>query len=265
MNQFMPKRVKVLKPSNRHAFPRSPDMVSNTSMQLITPIHHQEPEFINLIPNGFYIETKRSAVTLFSLFTDSSMEHRDPYLKAMLTFREIAIKRTMEKLKLKYSAITNPSLPVSFETLSAFDDVNDKIAKKGSFSHELGAISDPTGTSNGPPFIMGNHSTFFAKHQMTHKAIFERFAQYRKNDNTKFNDLETVAKTHIPPRRLFFDRILPFFEMNILDMIPIFNMRILTNELDILYTRVETESTISLKQFDHVVYCICLLYTSRCV
>ncbi|CCD22262.1 Oaf3p NDAI_0A01040 [Naumovozyma dairenensis CBS 421] len=262
-SNFMPKRVKLLKPSDRHTLTRSPDMVTTTSMQLITPIHHQEPEYINLIPNGYYIETKRSAVTLFSMFTDSSMDHRDPYLKAMTIFRSIAIEKTMQKLKVKQSDITNPSLPVSFETLTAFDSAKEQERQKQKRLQNAQAEERPLSAQQQLDEETRNQlhtsTSFYKQHQMIHKAIFEKFAKYRRNDSTRFDNLETIAKKYIPPRDLFLNKILPFFESNILDMIPIFNMRILTNEFEILYNRIETESSISLKDFDHVVYCIILI------
>lgn len=79
------------------------------------PMNEETPLFIDLIPNGFYLETKRSANNLFALFTDRAIENRDPYLKAMVTFRSIAVRKMMQKLGKNGNNVKNGRLPRSFE------------------------------------------------------------------------------------------------------------------------------------------------------
>ena len=127
-----------------------------TSAELPIFIDDNGTNFVDFIPSGHYLEAKRSATTIFSLFTDISMEHRDPYLTNMIRFRSIAIKKTMNKFQetTKIKGI-NPNLPNSFIPLSTFD--RDDI--------ETNKANDPTS---------GNFSRY-------HKQLFEKFAKYRKD------------------------------------------------------------------------------------
>ncbi|QID86504.1 Oleate activated transcription factor 3 [Saccharomyces pastorianus] len=209
------------------------------------PMNEETPLFIDLIPNGFYLETKRSAGNLFALFTDRAIENRDPYLKAMVTFRSIAIKKMMQKLGKNGNNVKNGRLPRSFEALSTFDA-----------DDELHNRSDIVDQDNN-----------FRTHQTIHKSLFNKFAQYRENNATKFNeDSENIsAKDYLPSLKVLEDEILTYFERKIYNMIPIFDMNILRHEITVFYQNVvDKGNPISVKHYDHMIFCIILLIIKIC-
>lgn len=191
---------------------------------------------VDFIPWGDYIETKRSAITLYSLFSDLSMEHRDPYLRSMVRFRSIAIKNTMRKFQdtTKQKGF-NPNLPNSFIPLSTFDRDDIENSKKN-------------GSNVKPSY-------------QNHRHLFEKFANYRKSSKLKYSDDEFVTMIHIPDRNLFMDRIMPIFMTHILELIPLFDINILQNEINVLYDNIDKTKKINIKNFDHMVYSIVLLMT----
>lgn len=209
----------------------------NNLSKVVAPIHQYTPEYINLIPNGSFLEVKRSAMTMFSLFTDISVEHRDPYLKCMITFRIIAIEMTIKRLtRTNLNSKLNPSLPRSFKPLSIFDADGDPLSSDSSFK----------------------------QHQLIHKSLFQKFAMYRKDDSTKFNDDCSFISSNMPPRSLVVDEVFPFFEDHIYSMIPIFDLTMLKHVVNSFYDYWEENSKISTKGFDHVVFAIVLLITKLC-
>ena len=219
--------------------------VENLTSGFYLPIHEEAPLFIDLIPHGFYLETKRSADNLFSLFTDRAIENRDPYLQAMVTFRSIAIKKMMNKLGSKGNNVKNGSLPKSFEALSTFDADDER--------HNSNGIVDK-----------GNN---FRMHQTIHKSLFNKFAQYRENNATKFSESSEpiVAKDYLPPLKVLENEVLVLFEEKIYDTIPIFDMKVLRHEIRVFYENiVEKGNSISVKHYDHMVFCIILLIIKIC-
>ncbi|QHS74651.1 Oaf3p [Saccharomyces paradoxus] len=209
------------------------------------PVYEETPFFIDLVPNGFYLETKRSADNLFGLFTDRAIENRDPYLQAMVTFRSIAIKKMMGKLGNNGNNVKNGSLPKSFEALSTFD-ADDEL-------HNSNDILDK-----------GNN---FRMHQTIHKSLFNKFAQYRENNATKFSDNSEAisAKDYLPPLKILEREVLVLFEEKIYNMIPIFDMKILRHEITVFYENVvDKGKPISIKNYDHMVFCIILLIIKIC-
>lgn len=194
-------------------------------------------ELINVIPGGFLVSVKRSAATEYSLFTDVSMEHRDPYLKCLITFRHIAIGMTVKNLKKNNVNLNfNPSLPQSFTPLSIFDADGDPLSSEGAF-RQL---------------------------QLIHKSLFDKFGSYRKYDALKYDDDESFVAQNLPSRILFFNEILPHFVAHVFSLIPIFDMRILTYEINSFYDTWEGRGKLSIKDFDHVVYSMVLLITKIC-
>lgn len=209
-------------------------VVTSTESPIV--IDDNGTDFVDFIPAGHYLEAKRSATTIFSLFTDISMEHRDPYLTNMIRFRSIAIKKTMNKFQetTKIKGI-NPNLPNSFIPLSTFD--RDDI--------ETNKANDPTS---------GNFSRY-------HKQLFEKFAKYRKDSKLKCSDDEYLTNIILPDKDLFNNEIIPIFTTHILHMMPFVNMDVLQHEIDALYKDVEVNKKLDIKKFDHMVYCIVLLIT----
>lgn len=217
--------------------------LENQSSLYYLPIHEETPFFIDLIPNGFYLETKRSADNLFGLFTDRAIENRDPYLQTMVTFRSIAIKKMMDKLGSNGNNVKNGSLPKSFEALSTFDADDERH------------ISDDV-------VDKGNN---FRMHQTIHKSLFNKFAQYRENNAKKFSSETILAKDYLPPLKILESEVLTLFEEKIYNMIPIFDMKILRHEITIFYQNiVEKGNPISIKHYDHMVFCIILLIIKIC-
>lgn len=201
--------------------------------------HPSATELINMIPNGIYIETKRSAINAYSLFTDRSMEHRDEYLRTMITFRSIAVKRMLKRFKDQdKNKVLNkmPSLPNSFLPLSFFD-LHESALK-------INQMNEVTKT-----------------YYIQHKSLFEKFAKFRKNESIKFTFENLNVKDFLVDKRTLFDDVIPFFEKSILSVVPIFDMEILKNELNELYEHLEENDHLVIKNFDHVVYCIILLIT----
>ncbi|EJS42828.1 YKR064W [Saccharomyces arboricola H-6] len=230
---------------NKDHWQRTEEIEDLTSGYYV-PINEERPLFINLIPNGFYLETKRSADNLFALFTDRAIEHRDPYLKAMVTFRSVAIKKMMGKLGNNGNNVKNGNLPKSFEALSTFDADDERRDDGG------GAVEK------------GNN---FRMHQTIHKSLFNKFAQYRENNATKFNEnFETILpKNYLPSLKVLEDEILVLFEEKIYNMIPIFDMKILRHEIHTFYRNIVNEGNpVSIKQYDHMVFCIILLIIKIC-
>ncbi|SMN19329.1 similar to Saccharomyces cerevisiae YKR064W OAF3 Zinc cluster protein [Maudiozyma saulgeensis] len=214
------------------------DQMSQIAPTNVIPIEldSRSTDFVDFIPSGHYLEAKRSATTIFSLFTDISMEHRDPYLTSMIRFRSIAIKKTMNKFQetTKIKGI-NPNLPNSFIPLSTFD--RDDI--------ETNKMNDPTS---------GNFSRY-------HKQLFEKFAKYRKDSKMKCSDEEYLTNIVLPDKELFKNEIIPIFTTHILHMMPFVNMNVLQHEIDTLYEDVEKNKKLDIKKFDHMVYSIVLLIT----
>lgn len=201
--------------------------------------HSSTTEIINIIPNGTYIETKRSAVNEYALFTDRSMEHRDDYLRTMIAFRSIAVKRMLKRFKDqdKNKVLNkNPSLPNSFLPLSFFD-LHESALK-------INQMNEVT-----------------KNYYIQHKSLFEKFAKFRKNESLKFTLDNLNVKEYLVDEKLFFDDVLPFFEKNVFSVIPIFDMKILKYELSALYDHLKKNENLVIKNFDHVVYCIILLIT----
>lgn len=203
----------------------------------IDTVQEDGPEYISMIPNGRFIEVKRSAMTMFSLLTDIAVEHRDPYLKSLITFRMIAIEMTVNRINgNKQQGNSNPSLPQSFAPLSIFDSDGDPLSSEG----------------------------FFKQHQLIHKSLFDKFGKYRKDDSAKYNEREDFIGDHLPSRAIIFEDILPFFESYISSIAPIFNLELLKYEVKEFYNTWEATGKLSFKNFDHVVYCIILLITKLC-
>lgn len=213
---------------------------SPTNKKRLRKVYHvSTPEFINIIPNGFYLEIKRSAINMFAQFVDLSMEHRDIYLEMMTRFRSMAIKNMSRKYesdaKNKKHKL-NPNLPQSFKPLSVFDFheqvVNGGVSQKSLICYEQ------------------------------HKILFDKFAKMRKNEQLKFLDDDTInLKEYLIDQELFMSQILPFFSERILPLIPIFNMNILSKEFLTFYDYMFTHDTISIKNFDHIVVSIIFLIT----
>ncbi|CCF59090.1 hypothetical protein KAFR_0G00570 [Kazachstania africana CBS 2517] len=203
--------------------------------------YHDIPEYINLIPSGDYIETKRSAISQFCLFMDTSAEHRDPYLKAMVRFRSIAITKSMKKLGVplhKNEKRSTNGLPRSFLPLFTFDaDDMERVAHDDSLDEQT------------------KHYYKF------HKSLFDKFAEYRENDSVKFTEKNFQPRLFIPNDELFLEEVLPFFDTHISNLCPIFDIRSLRTEITAMYTRLKSNPDLSVKVFDHIVYCIVLLIT----
>ncbi|QLG71718.1 hypothetical protein HG535_0C00670 [Zygotorulaspora mrakii] len=207
----------------------SQPLIHDSQMNIVGP-----STIINVIPNGFLISVKRSAATEYSLFTDVSMEHRDPYLKSLITFRHIAIGMTVKNLKANGVHLNrNSSLPQSFTPLSIFDADGDPLSSESAF-RQL---------------------------ELIHKSLFDKFGSYRKYDALVYNDDDAFIAENLPPRNLFLDEILPYFETRILELIPIFDMPLLRHELKALYDTWEQKGQLCYKTFDHVVYSMVLLIT----
>lgn len=161
------------------------------------------------------------------------MEQRDPYLRSMIRFRSIAIKRTMNKFQetTKKKGI-NPNLPNSFIPMSTFDrdDIENNKRKDDNFCR-------------------------------SHKHMFEKFANYRKALKLKLSDDEYLTKIFLPDKDLFMHEIIPVFSTHISHMMPFLDMKMLQHEINVLYDRVEKNHKIDIKKFDHMVYSIVLLIT----
>ncbi|AQZ17054.1 OAF3 (YKR064W) [Zygosaccharomyces parabailii] len=214
-----------------------PKFVTKSLNELISHEALPAAECVNLSPNGYFVEVKRSAVTLFAPFNDEAIAHRDLYLEALLTFRGIAIDMTTNTLKGSKKYRQNPSLPESFKPLSIFDADGDPLS------------SDST----------------FRQHQMIHKSLFDKYGKYRKDDATKCDDASKLLGDNLPKRNYFFDHVLTLFEMHIFDMIPIFDMELLKYDINLFYDKWETNEVLSTKEFDHAVCCVILLITKLCI
>lgn len=218
----------------------NPTAGSPTNTETLRKVYHAfTSEFINIIPNGFYLEVKRSSINMFSHFVDVSMEHRDIYLEMMTRFRSMAIKNMSRKFENDVNNkkhILNPHLPRSFRPLSVFNfhehAVNGEVSQKNLISYEQ------------------------------HKILFDKFAKMRKNDQLKFKEDDTInIKEYLVNQELFMSQILPFFNERILPLIPIFNMHILRKEFITLYDYMATHDNISIKNFDHILVSIICLIT----
>lgn len=212
----------------------SPTVTNNQNIGIIIPLsyHPKKKEYINFIPTGCFIETRRSAIDLYSQFTDLAMEHRDPYLRTMIRFRSIAIRRTLTKFHVKKHSIKLPNLPHSFIPLSLFDAHDVKHSK----------LDQPT-------------QNYYRKH----KALFDKFAKYRRDNSIKFTEKEPLPKDFLVNKDTFMNDIIPFFKQNIFNLLPIFDMDVLTGEMDDLYTYLETHDHLNFKNYDQVVFSIMLL------
>ncbi|KAK5964104.1 Oaf3p PWA37_004447 [Arxiozyma heterogenica] len=199
--------------------------------------HIDNSEFINIIPNGFYVDVKRSAINMFAQFVDLSIEHRDVYLKLMTRFRSIVIKNMSEKYENEAKSEKhkfNPYLPKSFKPLSVFDfheqTGNRMVSQKGIINYEQ------------------------------HKILFDKFAKMRKNEQLKFLSDESIKiKDYLIDKELFLSQILQFFTEKILPLIPIFDMNILTKEIIAFFDYMSTNDNISTKSSDHIVMSIIFL------
>lgn len=220
---------------NSYSMAKSP-----TNKEILGKVYHvSTPEFINIIPNGFYLEVKRSSINMFSHFVDLSIEHRDIYLEMMTNFRSIAIKNMSAKYENDVNNkkhVFNPHLPRSFKPLSVFNFhehvVNGEISQKSLVGYEQ------------------------------HKILFDKFAKMRKDEQIKFKEDDTInVKEYMIDREHFMSQILPFFTERILPLIPIFNMNILKKEFITLYDYMSTHDTISIKNFDHIIVSIIFLIT----
>lgn len=216
--------------------PNGQESSRNSSPNAVN-IRDSTPEYVNIVPNGRFIEVKRSTMTMFSLLSDIAIEHRDPYLKSLITFRMLAIDMTVNRIHgSRQHASSNPSLPQSFAPLSIFDSDGDPLTSEGSFK----------------------------RHQLIHKSLFDKFGRHRKNDASKFDESEKFITENLPPRSILYESILPFFESYVLSVVPIFHMELLKHEIAEFYDSWERTKKISVKNFDHVVYCLTLLITKLC-
>lgn len=199
---------------------------------------NSRPAYVNIIPNGRFIEVKRSTMTMFSLLSDIAIEHRDPYLKSLITFRMLAIDMTVTRIhgNKRNCEKSNPSLPQSFAPLSIFDADGDPLSSEGSFK----------------------------RHQLIHRSLFDKFGRHRKNDASQFEDNEQFITENLPPRSILFESILPFFENYIFSIVPVFHMELLKHEIGEFYDSWESTKKVSVKKFDHIVYCLTLLITKLC-
>lgn len=201
------------------------------------PFALNETKYVNLSPNGSYIQIKRSAITMFSCFTNKSIECRDLYLSALVMFRSIAIDMNANALKEHRNYSKNPSLPHSFKHLSIFD-----------------ADGDPLSSDN-----------LFRHHKLIHRSLFDKYGKYRKDASTKIFDANELLNGSLPSRNLFFDHILKFFESHIVHMIPIFDLEGLKYDANNFYSEWEHYKMVSVKNFDHMVCCVILLITKLCI
>ncbi|CCH60018.1 hypothetical protein TBLA_0C02060 [Henningerozyma blattae CBS 6284] len=203
-----------------------------TESVLPTANHHEVDEIINLIPNKRYVTFKRSAISLVSLFSDTAIEQRDIYLKCMIAFRSIAIKMTTSKLKPSGLEYNQNCLPKSFVPLSVFDADGDPLSPE----------------------------TFVKQQKSIHKKLLDKFGEYRKNSNFKIIEGVKLPGVHLPSKYLFMNEILPIFEKHVYNMVPIFNLHALRWDIVKFYEGLEKNGgEMSLKQFDHLVYCVVLL------
>lgn len=196
-----------------------------------------DKNYVNLSPNGNFVEFKRSAVTMFPYFCKESIENRDVYLRALVTFRSITIDMTMNTLKGTKNYFKNPCLPESFKPLSIFDAEGDPLSS----------------------------DSLFRQHQQIHKSLFDKYGKYRRDESTKVFDTVELLRDNIPPRQFFLNYILVHFESYILEMVPIFEMEFLKCDINNFYDKWEQSKSISIKEFDHIICCIILLITKCCI
>ena len=238
------KYISIIKEGTKHKTILKPDNGYKKNKNKVAVVHKassldhiHESEFINIIPNGFYVEVKRSAINMFAHFVDLSMEHRDVYLELMTRFRSIAIKNMSKKYEKEAKNKKhkfNPHLPKSFKPLSVFDfheQTGDKIiSQRGIISYEQ------------------------------HKILFDKFAKMRENERLKFLSDESIRiKDYLIDKELFLSQILPFFTEKISPLIPIFNIDVLTKEIIKFFDHMSTNDNMSTKSFDHIVMSIIFL------
>ncbi|CCK69229.1 Oaf3p KNAG_0C01160 [Huiozyma naganishii CBS 8797] len=217
--------------SKSHDF-RTVSSVPDVGYQKDKTLMDLGPRYINIIPAGFYVAAKRSAVNIFSPFTDVGMEHRDPYLSFLVRFRSISIRKMMTKYKRNNTTTIIPNLPRSFMPLSTFD------------------------------FDEGNYLDARAQYYFRqHKSLFNKFAKFRENDSKKFTDTNIDVKYYMPGKDVFLKHIFPFFTGYISTIVPIFDTNVLNKEIDTLYSKLETRDKLETKDFEHILYCIILLIT----
>ncbi|GAV53580.1 hypothetical protein ZYGR_0AK00820 [Zygosaccharomyces rouxii] len=193
--------------------------------------------YVNLSPNGNFVELKRSAVTMFSYFSNKAIQDRDLYLSALVTFRSIAIEMTTNSLKGTKNYSENPSLPESFKPLSIFD-----------------ADGDPLSSDS-----------LFRQHQLIHKSLFDKYGKYRRDEATRVSEVSKLLDGNLPSRHFFVNHILVHFESHIVEMVPIFEMEFLKYDINSFYDKWEQSRIISVKAFDHMVCCVILLITKICI
>ncbi|CAR27591.1 ZYRO0D02090p [Zygosaccharomyces rouxii] len=211
--------------------------ISPTGQSLDVPLVLSGKNYVNLSPSGNFVEFKRSAVTMFSYFCKRAIQDRDLYLKALVTFRSIAVEMTTNTLRGTKNYSKNPSLPESFKPLSIFD-----------------ADGDPLSSDS-----------LFRQHQLIHKSLFDKYGKYRKDEAIKIVDVCELLNDNLPSRSLFIDHILVHFESHVIHMVPIFEMEFLKYDVNNFYDKWEQSREISVKDFDHMVCCVILLITKICI
>lgn len=188
------------------------------------PTEIRSKYFINMIPNGHLIEVKRSSITRFALWTCASIEYRDPYLTVLATFRKRVVNGTVDHMK-KIMGMKN--LPKSFSLFATFDNVDRE-------AHNANEIE--------------------------HHEIFKKFAQYREKITIKHLPNDHILNDNdIPDRYVTLTYIINFYKVHLMIMIPILNFETLKKEVERFYDTIEKTREISIKNNDHLIYCIILL------
>lgn len=210
---------------------------SSTISSSSASIHRFNEEFVNFIPEGQYIQFKRSGASMLAIFNDTTTEFRDIYLKSMVSFRTIAIDLTIKRLETRgIKVINDNTLPQSYLPLRVFE------------------------TDDNP-----NSPKNLAKNQkMIHNALLDKFAKYRIDSREKFDSTSNLPGPHLPDVNIFLNSILPFFEKHIFDIVPVFNLKMLKYEVTKFYEDYKMANgdyNIINKRFDHLVYCLILLIT----
>ncbi|EDO18515.1 hypothetical protein Kpol_2001p16 [Vanderwaltozyma polyspora DSM 70294] len=214
------------------------------------PIHPSyNKEYVNYIPNGRFFEIKRSAYTMFPIFTDACIEHRDAVIKAFTTFRTIVVKKTIDHYRKtgidieRIALAGSQGLPKSFLPLTVFDEESSK--------NLVLEQQEPQ------------------QSYQIHSLLAEKFSHYRKNANLKLGDDSTTVYHNLiikslPDLGLLMDTIIPYYEQFIEPLVPIIEFKDFNVEIQKLYAKIELSNSLDPKIGENTLACIILLICRLC-
>ncbi|CCE61370.1 hypothetical protein TPHA_0A02900 [Tetrapisispora phaffii CBS 4417] len=235
---------------------------------------NEQRSYLNLAPFGKTSVFKRSSFHQHSIYSNLSMIRQDRYADIFTTFRSIIVRKTVKA----YKKDNQKSDSIEFQVENGSNNLENTVTAvnydKNLHNLKVNEISVtskdlPKSFSKMDVFegMTSSNKTSYTNHQLIYKNLIDKYGTSRKWDNDDilngFSNLNEFMENNMPNKVNFIEIILPFFEKYILKLIPVLDCQILKDEVILLYERVGSKSA-SIKQFDHIFYCIVLLISRIC-